>query len=316
MRVPAFLRTPPPRVAVEIGPARVTAVSLAGRSATGMTVAGWAVESLPAGTVVPSLTAANVARPAELSAAIERAWERLGHRPKRIALLVPDAATKVSLVRFRDVPARASDLDELIKFQIRKSAPFRVEDSQVSHTAGERTAEGQDFVVVQARRDIVQEYEQACVGAGAVPGLVDLATFGLAQCALAAGLAPSGDWLLVHDASEGASIAIFRGRHLVFFRNRGASGDGQLAEVVHQTAMYYQDRLGGRGFGRVFVGGIQETALSAPVWNGIQERLGVRAEMVTPGTGVMPDARRPGEAGGASALAPAVGAVLSLWAGM
>jgi hypothetical protein len=212
----------------------------------------------------------------------------------------------VSLVRFKEVPAKASDLDELVKFQIRKAAPFRLEESQVSYAAGERNEEGQEFVVAQARRDNIAEYEQACAAAGATPGVVDLTTFGLAQCALATAGGLTGDWLLIHAGPDGATIAIYRGRHLVFFRHRGAEGDGQIGDLVHQTAMYYQDRLGGHGLGRVLAGGTSESGLTSPVWLGIQARLGVRAEVVAPGSAVDP--------GLADAVTPALGVALSLWA--
>lgn len=313
MKLPSMLRTPPPPVAIEIAPFRVTAVSVAG-SGSKPRLGNWAVEPLPAGAVAASLTASNVLKPAEVAAAIGRALDRLGQRPKRVALAVPDGAAKVSLVRFKEVPARSSDLDELVKFQIRKAAPFRVEDSQISYTAGERTEDGQEFVVVQARRDIVAEYEQACLAVGAAPGVVDLTTFGLAQCALETTSGLTGDWLLIHALADGATIAIYRGAHLVFFRHRGAEGDGQLGELVHQTAMYYQDRLGGRGFGRVLAGGLPTSELSNAAWMSIQARLGVRAEAIGPGivgsvTGVLPDP------GVVEAIPAPLGIALSLWAG-
>jgi len=307
MKLPSMLRTPPPSVAVEIGPARVTAVAVSG-SRAGVKLGAWAVEPLSEGCVVPSLTASNLSKPADVVSAIRAALERLGQRPKRVALVIPDAAAKVSLVRFKDVPPRAADLEELVKFQIRKAAPFRVEDSQVSFAPGDRSPEGQEFVVVQARRDIVAEYEQACQGAGATAGVVDLSTFGLAQCALRTTAGLTGDWLLIHGAADGATIAIYRGRHPVFFRHRGAEGDAHLGELVHQTAMYYQDRLDGGGFGRVLAGGTSASALTGEAWLGIQTRLGVRAELVSPGGGA------PIDAGLADAIPPAFGLAASLWA--
>jgi Tfp pilus assembly PilM family ATPase len=307
MKLPSILRTPPPSVAVEIAPSRVTAVAVSGRGA-GVKLRAWAVEPLPEGSVVPSLTASNVARPAEVGAAVRAALEHLGQRAKRVALVIPDAAAKVSLVRFKDVPARAADLEELVKFQIRKAAPFHVEDSQVSFAAGDRSADGQEYVVVQARRDIVAEYEQVCQGAGATAGMVDLSTFGLAQCALRTTPGLTGDWLLIHGAADGAAIAIFRGRHPVFFRRRGAEGDAHLGELIHQTAMYYEDRLGGGGFGRVLVGGSAAGMLMTEAWAGIEARLGVRAELVAPGGGAPDDPVL------AEAVPPAFGAAASLWA--
>jgi type IV pilus assembly protein PilM len=307
MKLPSILRTPPPAVAVEIAPSRVTAVAVSGRGAD-VKLGAWAVEPLPEGSVVPSLTASNIARPAEVAAAVRAAFDRLGQRPKRVALAIPDAAAKVTLVRFKDVPARSADLEELVKFQVRKAAPFRIEDSQVSFAAGDRSAEGQEYVVVQARRDIVAEYEQACQQAGATAGVVDLSTFGLAQCALRTTGGLTGDWLLIHGAADGATIAIYRGRHPVFFRRRAADGEAHLGELVHQTAMYYQDRLGGSGFGRVLAGGVSAPELTSDAWAGIQARLGVRADLVALGSGA------PHDDGLAEAIPPAFGMAASLWA--
>src|SRR5207253_1712621 len=90
---------------------------------------------------------------------------------------------------------------------------------------------------------------------GAHAGLVDVATFNLVNAVLAGSDPPSGDWLLVNVTADYASIAILRGGHLIFFRNRSgdSDGDGTFADLVHQTAMYYEDRLGGAGFGRVIL---------------------------------------------------------------
>ena len=52
------------------------------------------------------------------------------------------------------------------------------------------------------------------------------------------------------------SIAIMRGGDVIFFRNSAEGDERRVADLVHQTTMYYQDRLGGKGFSRVLVGGI------------------------------------------------------------
>ena len=112
-----------------------------------------------------------------------------------------------------------------------------------------------EFVVVMARKDIVREYESACEDAGAQAGIVDLTTFNVINAVLAGPQAPTDDWLLVHVTPEDATMAILRGDALVFFRNRIADGEAGLADMVHQTAMYYEDRLSGSGFGRVVLSG-------------------------------------------------------------
>jgi type IV pilus assembly protein PilM len=206
--------------------------------------------------VTPSLTAPNIAQPRIVAAALRRVLDRLGGRPKRIALAVPDSIAKVSFLRFEKVPDRTSDLDELVRWQVRKSAPFRVEDAQLTYLPGLRGDDGStEFVVVMARKDIVREYEAVCEEAGVQAGIVDLATFNVINAVLAGTEPPQEDWLLVHVTPEDATMAILRAEHLVFFRNRAADGEASLADMVHQTAMYYEDRLSGSGFSRVMLAG-------------------------------------------------------------
>jgi type IV pilus assembly protein PilM len=233
----------------------VSAATIAGRDAA-LSVTAHAMEPLPQGAVVPSLNAANIADPRAVAAAVRRVFERMGGRPKRVALAIPDAVAKVSILKFEKVPARAHDLDELVRWQVRKAAPFRVEDAQLSYMPGLKASDGStEFVVVMARRNIVAEYETACAEAGAQAGIVDLATFNVINAVLAGSQTPTDDWLLVHVTPEDATMAILRGKDLVFFRNRIADGEAGLADMVHQTAMYYEDRLSGAGFGRVLLAG-------------------------------------------------------------
>ena len=253
-----FLRdTSGPSVAVELAADRVSAAGLETRGATPV-INVHASEPLPAGALVPSLTSGNVLNRAAVMTALQRVLERTGN-PRRVGLVIPDLVAKVSLVRFEHVPGRASDLDQLVRWQVRKTAPFPIEDAQVSYVPGFKAADGQEFIVSLARRSVVEEYESLCTDAGAHAGIVDLATFNVINAALAAMSpavpAPDQDWLLVNVAADYSSIAIMRGASLIFFRNRPPDDEGTLADVVHQAAMYYEDRLQGAGFVRAFLTG-------------------------------------------------------------
>jgi len=307
MRLPHFLRTAAPEVTVEITPRYVAAVDVSGTLAAGLHVTRHGVEPLAAGAVVPSLNAMNVARPDDLAQALTRLWDRLGSRPKRVALVIPDGVAKVSFIRFQQVPARSSDLDEMIKFQIKKGTPFQIEDSRISYSRGLETAEGQEFVVVQARRDVVGEYEAACQATGAMAGVVDLATFNVANAVIAGDPALRGDWLLVHVTSGGAALSIHRGRDVAFFRHRLGEGDAHLGDLVHQTAMFYQDRLAGAGFTRVLVAGGWQVDGAQTARQTIEARLGRSTEAVDPlkAVGFADRASLPPEL--ADALTPAIG---------
>lgn len=276
-----LLASPPPTVALEIAATHVTALGLSG-SGGDTVIAGYAVEPLAPGVVVPSLNAANVADDGALTATIKTALEKAGGRSKRVALVLPDTTAKVSLVRFEKVPPRLQDLDQLIRWQVRKTAPFRIEDAQLSWIPGvQLDGGGREFVVSMARRDVIEGFERVCDAAGVHAGLVDIASFSQINAQLATGL-DAGDWLLVHLASDYVTLAVVRGEDLVFFRNRAISGESDLADLVHQTAMYHEDRLGGGGFARVVLAGasLAGAEQAERLRRGIEERVGGRVELI------------------------------------
>ena len=276
----SLFHSPPPDVVLEITPRHVAALAVSTDRSGQTRILAHAVEPVPAGAVMPALNAPNISRPDDVAHAVERAFGTLGQRPRRVALVVPDSVAKVSFVRFATVPAKTSDLDEMVKFQVRKAAPFRIEDARVSYVPGITTADGQEFVVTQARLDIIAEYECACADAGAHAGLVGLSTFNVANAVLAGTSRPSGDWLLLHVQADAVTLAILRGSDLVFFRHRGPDGEGQLADLVHQTAMYYQDRLAGSGFARVMMAGPLPDDSQGTTRRALESRLGVAIEAI------------------------------------
>jgi Tfp pilus assembly PilM family ATPase len=286
MNIPSFFAMSRPEVAVGIAADRVMAIRVA-RGGGVPTVTAHGSEPLPAGAVAPALNAANIADPAAVAGALRRLFDRIGHRPTRVALAVPDTIGKVSLLRFEHVPAQASDLDQMIRFQVRKAAPFRIEDAQIAYGPGAAlNGGGREFVVVVTRRDVVREYESACEAAGAQAGLVDLSSLNVITAALGGRERPTGDWLLVHVTSQYATMAILRGGDLLFYRSRGEDAEGDLAGLVHQTAMYYEDRLGGTGFSRVVLVGA--TAAYAGMESGdwlrrnLADRLRSEVQMLRP----------------------------------
>jgi type IV pilus assembly protein PilM len=243
-----------PAVAVEIAATRVAALRLGGGSPPSAT---YAVEALPAGSVVPSLTAPNIVDHGAVTAALGRVLAGVGGG-RQVALVIPDSVAKVSLVRFEQVPARSSDLEAMLRWQVRKSVPFRADEAQMTWTEGQEIAGGgREYLVTLGRRELIEQYEAVVSSGGAHAGLVDLATFDLVNLLLAAS-EREGDWLLVHTASDYATLIIVRGGKVIFYRHRGAEGEESLADLVHQTAMYYEDRLSGKGFGRVVLAGAAE----------------------------------------------------------
>jgi type IV pilus assembly protein PilM len=281
----SWLASPPLDAAIEIAPEAVSIAVLGGRGQNAV-VQGYAVEPMPSGAVVPSLMTVNMPDRDVVVRALRAACDSVGMRPRRVALVVPDLVGKVSLVRFDQTPARRDDLDQLIRWQMKKSTPFPVEDACVTYSPGTRSTDGNEFVVVAARREIIREYESVCEEAGIEAGLVDLATFGVVNLFLSSGSAANGDWLVVHMRPEYTSIVILRRDELIFFRNRAEGDEEALQDVVHQTAMYYQDRLSGRGFTRILLGGLGKTPGAVDMARrNLEEHMGAHVEPIDPTRG-------------------------------
>ena len=210
-----------------------------------------AVEPLPDGALVPSLTAPNVRDRAAVVGGARRACSSASAGRGASALVVPDPVAKVSLVRFEQVPAARAGSRSAHPLAGAEggAVPDRGGAGQL-RAAGVRAADGQEFVVVAgaARRRRASTRRSARRPARTRASSTS-STFNVINAVLARSRpAPPADWLLVNVAPDYASIAILRGADLIFFRNRGADGEGTLADLVHQTAMYYEDRLQGAGF--------------------------------------------------------------------
>jgi hypothetical protein len=89
-----------------------------------------------------------------------------------------------------------------------------------------------------------------CRAAGVHAGLVDLTSFNVINATIMMSPITHSDWLLVHLAEGYCTLAIVRDQDMIFFRNRPTQNMDDLADLVHQTAMYYQDRLDGHGLAR------------------------------------------------------------------
>ncbi len=280
-----WLASPWPSVCVEFAARRVTVVAVSHRGLPAV-LTGHATEALPDGALVPALNAVNVQDRAAVTAAVRRALDHVGVRPRRVGIVLPDSVAKVSLLRFEKVPSRAQDLEHLIEWQVRKAAPFRPEEAQIAYTPGASIGEdGREFIVSLARRDVVEEYERACADVGASAGLADLATFNLVNAVLVSSRgALAGDWLLVHWTPEYSTLALVRGADLIFFRSRPNEGEEGLADLVHQTAMYHEDRLGGGGIPRVILAGAAAAGAERAehMRRSVQERIGAPVESIDP----------------------------------
>jgi hypothetical protein len=198
-----------------------------------------------------------------LSETIRNLFETTGVRPGKISLVLPDNLAKLSLLTLPERPPSRRQLEEVIRFKMRRGVPFRLADAAMSYQLLPGEDKGLSILVAVMRRALIERCEAALESVGARPGLVDLCTpnlLNLCRTKIEAANA-EGDVAFLNCAGTYFSLAIFRRSRLVFMRcktysmGNGEPGpiNGLLARELSYSLSYYEEKLGGEGIRTLFV---------------------------------------------------------------
>lgn len=228
---------PHPEPVVEIGASHVAAAQWDGGR-----LQSYAVEPIEAGAIMPSPVETNIAQPDGVRRALQRVFSRVGNLSQRVALLVPDAVVRVFILPFEDLPRRPEDALPLLRWRLKKSVPFDVDETSVSWSR--QTARHGTFEVVAgvARQGIVREYETLVEGFQAQPSVVLSST--LATLPL---IGEIGSTLLMRMSGRTLTTVILRGATLCLYRSTEMSAFAAyldpkwVLEEIFPAAAYYQD---------------------------------------------------------------------------
>jgi type IV pilus assembly protein PilM len=224
-------------------------VALASASGSRLSPESFAAEPIPAGAVVPSPVEPNVTDADSIRSAVSRLRNRIAVRGQSIALLVPDQAVRVFLLHFETFPRDHDDAVPLLRWRLKKSVPFDVEETVVSYVAqppridpASGISDGVDILAAIARQRIIRQYEELLEAEGFAPGVVLSST--LAVLPLLDGERPT---LLARLAGTTLTTAIVRGESLCVYRCTEMSADASrlepqaLLDEVYPAAAYFQD---------------------------------------------------------------------------
>jgi len=230
--------TPHPPLALEIGLDRVAGARW---TRTGG-VDGYSVEVLPPGALVPSAVETNILNAAALKTAITAVCSTLRAKDESVALILPDPVIRVFVQHFDDFPRSKEEADPLLRWKLKKSVPFEVEETLISYMRQSPREAGVDVVTALARLRIIREYESLAEAAGLHPGVV--LSSSLAAIALVEEHRPT---LLARVSGSSLTTAIVREGVLCGYRCTELPAQGfdltphMLLEDIYPVAAYYQD---------------------------------------------------------------------------
>jgi len=232
-----------PAAACEISPEGVVA---AATPAVGQK-AVYAVEPLGENSVTPGLLESNLVNPAAVSAAIRTALGQVQPRVKAVTVVVPDSSVRVFVLDFDTLPARQDEALPVLRFRLRKSVPFDVEQAGISYqvlTEGSARTEKQWKVLAAIMPGpVLAEYEGAVRSAGFEPGVVLPVSL-----AVLAAIESQEAVLAVNLSAQALTTSIVAGSDILLYRTveLPADADGQKTEVqraVAVAAAFFEDKL-------------------------------------------------------------------------
>ena len=233
-----------PRLACEIAPEGVIAARQADSGEAMLSFS-----ALPAGIVRPGLGEANITDPTRIVAALREALDEVAARDKQLTVVIPDAAVRVLVMDFDTLPAKKADALPIVRFRLKKLAPFEVDDAAVSYQIMQQPpgSSAQTRVLATVMPAAVRaEYEEAVRAAGYIPGVVLSST--LASLATVAAEEPS---LVINRNGQTLTTAITRGNELLLHRTLELPASDQfhheeLAKTVSVAMAYFEDTLQAR----------------------------------------------------------------------
>ena len=227
-----------PPLALEISVDRIAGV----RFHRSGSLDGFAVESLPVGALVPSAIETNLVHPTAIKAAVSSVCSRLGAKEEDATLLLPDPVIRVFVQHFDDFPRSPAEAIPMLRWKLKKSVPFEVDETLLSYMRQSPRADGVDVVTGIARLRIIREYESLVDTLSLLPGVVLSST--LAAITLLDDKRPT---LLARVSGTSLTTAIVREGVLAGYRctelptHVGEVTPQMLLEEVFPLAAYYQD---------------------------------------------------------------------------
>jgi type IV pilus assembly protein PilM len=203
-------------------------------------------EPLPAGSLVPSPVEVNVAEPEAVRSVLRRLLARVPARGQGLTLLIPDPVVRVFIMPFESLPRRSDEAVALLRWRLKKSVPFDMDETVVSWMRQSGREENLEVITAVARQRIVREYEEIVESLDANATIVLSSTLSTLPL-----LEERGSTLLARLSGRTLTTVIAQGSSLCVYRSAEMPADAAtlvplaVMDEIFPTIAYYQDSWGG-----------------------------------------------------------------------
>jgi type IV pilus assembly protein PilM len=178
---------------------------------------------LTEGALVPGLKTGNVVDRGAAVAAVRKALDGVvgPARGRDVTVVIPDAAVRVLLLEFDELPSKAIEALPVVRFRLKKLLPFDVDEAVVSYQVMASAKGSVQVVAVAVPKSVLDEYEGLVTAAGYLPGAVLPSTL----AALAGLDEAEAATLVVNAGPNGVTTAIVKSGILLLHRSVDMAGE-------------------------------------------------------------------------------------------
>lgn len=195
--------------------------------------------------LTPSPAQPNIAKPNLYHEALSRAVPSF--KRNAAALVIPDYAVRMAIVDFEEFPTGHEEQAALLRFRLRKTVPFHIDEARLSYAVQSRQTESVEVLAVAIAKPILEEYETIFTSAGYRVGVVT------PSCLAALRLCPAADrglTLFAKLAGSTLSVLLIDGATIRLVRCLDLAGsDDESGEeravgpILQQTLAYAEDHI-------------------------------------------------------------------------
>ncbi|MBN2135104.1 MAG: hypothetical protein JW737_05195 [Acidobacteria bacterium] len=197
----------------------------------------------------PEFTVRNITSPDTLKQSITYSLKKLDVRSKRISLILPDSVSRLFIFDFDDLPSKGVDLENLIKFKLKKIIPFEIDSAQVSYQWAQNTEGKHNFQVGVMYKPVIEQYQEIFAELGLDLGLIDIKSNNLINLYNALESHNKSPRLYLSVGDNYMSILLENDSEYLLYRSKTLPAQNRTALIereIRQSVMYWFDRLSGK----------------------------------------------------------------------
>ena len=206
-------------------------------------------QALAPGVLVPSPVKDNVTDPEALAAAVAKLTPPGSGRRRNAALILPDNSLRLAVLDFESIPAKEEERQSLIRFRMRKTLPFDIDEAAFSYFV----QAGNKVIVAVSPVEVIARYEAPFRAANLHAGLVTSSSLAMLEL-----LPVKGSILVAHRSPGALTVLALRDGILTLARTLELTENADLCDDIYPTLIYLEDQTGARPDKLILVGQVPD----------------------------------------------------------